>query len=47
MCEGKGLEISNLPIYTKPKAAFLTHGYRQNLKPRFKNTTPSQTKAVF
>ena len=46
MCEGKGLEISNLPIYTKPKAA-LTHGYRQNLKPRFKNTTPSQTKAVF
>ena len=34
-------------IYTKPKAAFLTCGYRQNLKPRLRNAAPSQTKAAF
>ena len=34
-------------IYTLHKAAFLTCGYRQNLKPRLRNATPSQTKVAF
>ena len=34
-------------IYTKPIAAFLTCGYRQNLRPRLRNAAPSQTKAAF
>ena len=34
-------------IYTSPKAAFLTCGYRGNLKPRFKNVAPVLTRAAF
>ena len=47
MCEGRGLEISNLPIYTWPEAAFSTCSYRDNLKPRLKNAAQSQTRAMF
>jgi len=47
MREGRGLEISNLNIYTCPKAAFLTCSYRENLKPRLKNVAQSRTRAGF
>ena len=47
MCEGRGLEISNILIYTKPKAAFLICGYGQNFRSRLRNVAPSQTKAAF
>ena len=33
-------------IYTNPKAAFLTCGYRENLGVRLENAAPSQTKAA-
>ena len=33
-------------IYTNPKAAVLTRGFRQNLGLRLKNAAPSQTKAA-
>ena len=47
MYERRGLESFYYTIYTKPKAMFLTCGYRQNLKPHLRNAAPSQTKAAF
>ena len=47
MWERLGLKISEAnSIQTKPKAAFLTCGYKENLRLRLRNAAPSKPKAM-